>query len=130
MAVTYMQPWTMLRPLIEVGSSHVSTQIQKYGVKNIVNPSKYYEETFQLGLPGWVNITLQVGSHIENPLSSERLMTITPIDAISAVAGATIDHYQIVAFYTPSQQNPNMKFAGKIVYGDNFDFFFILTLLY
>ena len=118
----------MLRPLIEVDGGHRSYQMKMWGVKNIASPGKYYEETFQLGLPGWVNVTLQVGSYIENPFNSERLMTSTPIDVISAVAGPIIDHYQIALFYTPSQRNPNMKFAGKIVYGNNFDIFYLNSL--
>ena len=118
-----MQPWTMLRPLIEVDSSYVSTQIQIYGVKNIASPGKYYEETFQLGVR--CNFTLQVGSYSERPFNLERLITDYPISLISAAAGPTIDHYQIVFFYTPSQQSPNMKFAGKIVYGKNFQYFYL-----
>ena len=114
-----MQPWTVVRPFVEV----VHRQRERTDYQPIQDSSKYSEETMQLSpFPEWINITAQVCGNIDNPFKSARLILggLTPIDLISAAAGSTIDHYQIAAFYTPSRQNPNRKFAGKIVYGKKF----------
>ena len=66
------------------------------------------------------NITVRFSGEIENPLRVWRAMRVTPIKLMSAVCGATIEPYQIAVLYTPSRQNPSMKFAGKIVYGKKF----------
>ena len=111
-----MQPWTVVRPFVEV----VHRQRERTDYQPIQDSSKYSEETMQLSpFPEWINITAQVCGNIDsNPI--EIWGRLTPIDLISAAAGSTIDHYQIAAFYTPSRQNPNRKFAGKIVYGKKF----------
>ena len=111
-AVTFLQTFTCLSPLFEVITAPCNAVV----CKPIVNPSKYSEQSWR-PFGELLNITVQISGNIENLFQIQRG---TPIDLLSNAVGATIEPYQIVVLYTPSQQNSNMKFAGKFVYGEKF----------
>ena len=114
LAATFIQPFTSLSPRNEMFDSPSNAVV----CKAIVNPSRYSELSWRLYGPA--NITVKFSGEIENPFQARRGISVAPIDLISAVSGATIEPYQIMVLYTPSQQNPNMRFAGKIAYGKKF----------
>ena len=113
-AATFIQPFTSLSPKNQMFDSPSNA----VDCKAIVNPRRYSKLSWSpIAVP---NITVQFSGEIDHPFQVRRAISATPISLISAVCGATIEPYQIVVLYTPSQQNSNMKFAGKIVYGKKF----------
>ena len=113
-AATFIQPFTSLSPKNEMFDSPSNA----VDCKPIVNPRRFSKLSWTpIAVP---NITVQFSGEIDHPFQVRRAISATPISLISAVCGATIEPYQIVVLYTPSQQNSNMKFAGKFVYGEKF----------